>query len=143
MTAPGAVSDYDEETQVVLTTSMAATLNVPASDVSLTLTAESVNLVFTVQVSDSSDVATVAETAADSLGSAEAASAALGIAVLDDPVTTAVDKTVSPPPSTPPTPPMPPIPALPPPVPPPTTPPPPPPIPGGLGSPPGSAATAF
>ena len=116
MTSPGAVSDYDEDAQATLIASMATTLNVAPLDVSLTITAASVNLVFTFKAQTSSAAVAVAEMAATSLGSAEATSAALGIALLDDPlITLFIDKSVPPPPSLPPTPPSPPrLPPLPP-----------------------------
>ena len=77
MVAAGSVSDFDGETQARLTSSMATTLGVDASAVSLSITAASVKLVFTVAVADATEAASVAGTVATALDTTDAASVAL------------------------------------------------------------------
>ena len=130
MTAAGDVSDYDAAAQSSLVSNMATTLNVPVADVSLTVTAASVRLLFVVAVADATAAQAVESQADATLPTAAAASAALGASIETDPVAATVQAAASPPsPATSPPPPPPPSPSpsssLPPPPPPHATPPPP------------------
>ena len=109
MTAAGDVSDYDAAAQSSLVSNMAATLNVPMADVSLTVTAASVRLVFSVTVADGTTAAAVSATVASKLPTATAASSLLGASVLSAPAAATLDvASTSSSPSPPPLPPMPP-----------------------------------
>jgi len=90
MTAAGDVSDYDAAAQASLVSNMASTLGVPEADVSLTVTAASVNLVFEVAVADETEAEAVAQQADSSLGTAADATTALGVSVQSAPVTATV-----------------------------------------------------
>ena len=72
-----------------LTTNMAATLGVPAATISLTISSASVILKFTVAVASVADAEAVKSTATQQLGTATAASGALGVTVVEDPVASA------------------------------------------------------
>ena len=98
MTAAGDVSDYDTAAQSTLVASMADVLGVAAVDVSLTVSAASVRLVFLVTVADGGAAAAVRATVASALPTATAASSILGASVLTAPTATTLD--VSPPFST-------------------------------------------
>ena len=69
MTAAGDVSDYDAAAQASLVSNMASTLGVPEADVSLTVTAASVSLVFEVAVADETQAEAVTQQAGSSPGS--------------------------------------------------------------------------
>lgn len=97
MTAAGSVSDYDATKQAELEANMAATLDVPAADVTVAVTAASVRLLFSVVVTDST-VFAVAVAASTALAETSMASTALGIDVLTVSVAVAVDGATSPPP---------------------------------------------
>ena len=109
MTAENDVSDYDATAQASLVTNMASTLGVAEADVTLTVTAASVNLVFEVTVVDDAEAETVTQQADASLGTAADATTALGVSVQSAPVTETVVASPSTPPS--PTPPPPPSPS--------------------------------
>ena len=131
MTVAGDVSDFDAAAQSSLVSNMAATLNVPMADVSLTVTAASVRLLFVVAVADATAAQAVESQADATLPTAAAASATLGASIETDPVAATVQAAASPPsPATSPPPPPPPSPSpsssLPPSPPPQATPPPPP-----------------
>ena len=127
MSAAGDVSDYDDAARSSLVSSMAATLGVPVADVSLTVTAASVRLVFVVAVPDASTARAVELQASAALPTAAAASTALGVSVETNPVAGTVRTIVSPPsPIAPPLPPPSPTPGAPPTL--PSAPPPPPPV---------------
>ena len=98
MTASGAVSDYDVSVQAKLVSNMAATLDVAVAAVSLSVTAASVHLVFSVSVADISEAAAVTNKVKASLSSASHASATLGVPVVSAPVTITSDRSISPPP---------------------------------------------
>ena len=98
MTAAGDVSDYDSAAQADLISSMATTLGVPDADVSLTVTAASVNLVFEVAVADEAEADTVTQQADSSLGTAADATTALGVSVQSAPVTETIAASPTPPP---------------------------------------------
>ena len=68
---------------------MAATLGVPAATISLTISSASVILKFTVAVASVADAEAVKGTATQRLGTATAASTALGVTVVEDPVASA------------------------------------------------------
>ena len=87
--AEGTVSDYDAMKVAELTTNMAATLGVPAATISLTISSASVILKFTVAVASVADAEAVKSTATQQLGTATAASGALGVTVVEDPVASA------------------------------------------------------
>ena len=100
MTAAGDVGDFDADAQLSLVASMADLLGVAVVDVSLSISAGSVRLVFSVTVADSAAAAAVSATVASMLPTATAASSALGVPVLTVPTATTLD--VSPPLSPPP-----------------------------------------
>ena len=102
MTATGDVGDYDDTIKDSLIANMAATLGVPEEDVSLTVTAASVRLVFSVAVADDAEADAVSEQADVSLATAADATSALGVDVADTPVTSVVETRVMPPPALPP-----------------------------------------
>jgi len=103
MTAAGDVSDYDAAARASLVSNMASTLGVPETDISLTVTAASVNLVFEVAVADETELEAVEQHADSSLGTAADATTALGVSVQSAPVTATVTASPStPPPATPP-----------------------------------------
>ena len=104
MTAAGDVSDYDAAAQSTLVSSMAGVLGVAPVDVSLTVSAASVNLVFTVAVADGAAAAAVSAAVASALPTAAAASSLLGASVLSAPTAATFDDEVSPPPPPPPPP---------------------------------------
>lgn len=109
MTATGDVSDYDAAAKDSLIANMAATLGVPERAVSLSVTAASVRLVFSVAVVDDTEADAVSEQAEASFATAADATSALGVEVADTPVTSVVETRVMPPPAAPPpTPPSPP-----------------------------------
>ena len=97
MTATGDVSDYDAATKDSLVANMAATLGVPEEDVSLSVTAASVRLVFSVAVADDAEADAVSEQAEVSLATAADATSTLGVDVSDTPVTSVVETRVTPP----------------------------------------------
>ena len=99
MTAEGSVDEYDDEAQATLISNMAAVLEVDASLVSLTVVPASVSLVFVVLVADAAEADAVSEEVAASLPSAAAATDALGVEVVTDPVTLIIEKVLSPPPA--------------------------------------------
>ena len=99
MTAENDVSDYDATAQASLVTNMASTLGVAEADVTLTVTAASVNLVFEVTVVDDAEAETVTQQADASLGTTADATTALGVSVQSAPVTETVAASPSTPPS--------------------------------------------
>ena len=105
MTAAGSVSDYDTTSQASLIEAFAATVVVPAADVSLSVTAASVILVFSVRVDNATEAIAVTEAADTSLPTAAAATAALGVTVVTAPVSLVIvvpDESPSAPPTPPP-----------------------------------------
>ena len=68
---------------------MATTLGVPAATISLTISSASVILKFTVAVASVADAEAVKSTATQQLGTKTAASNALGVTVIEDPVASA------------------------------------------------------
>ena len=87
MTAAGDVSDYDDSKQAELVASFASAIGVPEGDVTLTVTAASVQLLFSVAAARVADAASISDEVAASFGSAEDASAVLGVTVESVPVT--------------------------------------------------------
>ena len=128
MTAAGDVADYDDSKQAELVTRFAVVLGVPEDDVTLTVKAGSVQLVFTVIVSNASAAISILDEATDTFGSADDATEALGVEVETTPVTVTNFPPFPPEPSPPPPSPSPPppTPSPPPPAPPPSPSPPPP-----------------
>ena len=97
MTASGVVSDYDIATRSRLIVAFASAVSVDASAITLTVTAGSVNLLFTVMVSDATAAASVTSAVSTSLGTAAAASTVLGVTVETAPTAVAYDSSASPP----------------------------------------------
>ena len=87
MTAAGDVSDYDAPKQAELVASFATALDVPVDDVSLMVSAASVNLQFIVAVDDTAAAIAISDRAQASLGTAADASSALGVSIQSVPVT--------------------------------------------------------
>jgi len=87
MTVAGDVSDYDDSKQAELVASFATAIGVPEEDVTLTVTAASVQLLFSVAAASVANAASISDEATASFGSAEGASVALGVAVESVPVT--------------------------------------------------------
>lgn len=111
MTAAGDVSDYDADKKATLEANMATTLGVAASAVSLTVTAGSVTLLFTVQATSADDAAAIAATAGSVLSTVDAATSALGgagigLVIESAPAVTNNFQPATLPPSTPSSPPM-------------------------------------
>jgi len=111
MTAIGDVSDYDTDMRVSLVSTFAASIGVPVSDVSLTISAASVQLLFAIAIADSEVAAAVSNRIEASLQTAAGASSLLGIEVETNPVIVVFTPPFAPiPPSPPPlTPPLPPL----------------------------------
>ena len=111
MTAIGDVSDYDTDMRVSLVSTFAASIGVPVSDVSLTISAASVQLLFAIAIADSEVAAAVSNRIEASLQTAAGASSLLGIEVETNPVIVVLTPPFAPiPPSPPPlTPPLPPL----------------------------------
>lgn len=88
MTAAGVVSDYDEDVQEDLVANFAETVGVNEEDVTLTITAASVNLLFVIVVPDAAAAVAVSSTVASELADTTAATAALGVTVTSAPAAT-------------------------------------------------------
>jgi len=86
MTATGDVSDYDVEKRLLLRSKMAQTLKVLLERISLTISAASVELLFTIEVATLSDAKNVSAAVGTEFPTADAASDVLGVSVLSMPV---------------------------------------------------------
>ena len=102
MTAIGDVSDYDTVMRVSLVSTFAASIDVPVSDVSLTITAASVQLLFTIAIADAEAAAAVSNQVDASFQTAAGATSVLGIEVETNPVIIMPTPPFAPTPPTPP-----------------------------------------
>jgi hypothetical protein len=99
MTAAGAVSDYDDGKKAELECNMAALVDVSCDKVTVSVTAGSVILDFTIIAADTAAAAAVEATLTTAISTPSAASAALGVTIEAAPTITSV--TLMPPPSPP------------------------------------------
>ena len=91
MTVSGSVSDFDENKTTNLRASIAAAAGVDASAVTVTVAAGSVLITATIAVPATTTSAAVRTTLSSTLGTAAAASTALGIAVVSIPTIVVVE----------------------------------------------------
>ena len=85
LTASGSVNDFDDAKKTLLESSIAAVAGVDASAVTVAITPGSVLITATIAVPASKTAEAVQTSRASTLGTAAAASAALGITVESDP----------------------------------------------------------
>ena len=91
MTASGSVSDFDETKKTSLRTSIAVAGSVDASAVTVAVAAASVLITATIAVPASTTAAAVQTSLSSTLGTAAAASAALGVTVVSIPTIVVVE----------------------------------------------------